>query len=70
MRIYSLLLLGPMALLHAQPPSRTLDGYIVDSVTGAPVASARVKLGTMYSSADAAGHFRFDNLSAAKYAFP
>ncbi len=43
MRIYSLLLLIPMALLHAQTPSRTLDGDIVDSVTCAPIDLASAK---------------------------
>jgi hypothetical protein len=72
MRICSFLLLFPIAVLHAQPTGRTLDGDVTDSVTGAPVASARVKLAAansepMYRTADARGHFHFDDLSGATY---
>ncbi|HEX3744344.1 MAG TPA: carboxypeptidase-like regulatory domain-containing protein [Bryobacteraceae bacterium] len=67
MRIFPLLLLVPMALLYAQKASHTLDGDIIDSITGAPVASARVKLGSLYGAADARGHFHFDNLSPTTY---
>jgi hypothetical protein len=72
MRICSFLLLFPIAVLLAQTPRRTLDGDVIDSVTGAPVASARVKLTAgnsdpIYRTADAQGRFQFDNLSAATY---
>jgi hypothetical protein len=72
MRNCSFLLLLPIAVLHAQTPGRTLDGDVIDSVTGAPVASARVKLAAgnsdpMYRTADARGHFHFENLSGTTY---
>jgi hypothetical protein len=44
MRIRSFLLFFPIVVLLAQRPERTLDGDVIDSVTGAPVAAARVKL--------------------------
>jgi hypothetical protein len=60
------------ALLNAQTPSTPLDGDIVNSVTGAPVPSARVKLVAgngepRYMSADPAGHFHFDNVPGTTY---
>jgi hypothetical protein len=72
MRISSFLLLFPIAALLAQTPGRRLDGDVIDSVTGAPVPSARVKLAAgnsdaMYRTADARGQFHFDNLSGATY---
>jgi hypothetical protein len=72
MRICSILLLLPAALLYAQAPAGALDGDVVNSVTGAPVASARVKLtggksDPRYSTADARGHFHFDNVSGASH---
>jgi hypothetical protein len=59
-------------LLRAQAPGGTLDGDVVDSVTGAPVASARVKLtggksDPRYNAADAQGHFHFENISGASH---
>jgi len=72
MRICSFLLFFPIVVLLAQTPERTLDGDVIDSGTGAPVASARVKLAAgdsdpMYRTAEARGHFHFDNLSGATY---
>ena len=71
MRLCSFLLLAPVLLLRAQAP-RALDGDVVDSVSGAPIASARVKLTAgksdpVYGAADARGHFHFDNLSGGSY---
>jgi hypothetical protein len=59
-------------VLLAQKSGRTLDGDVIDSVTGKPVAAARVKLAAVnsdpiYRTADARGHFHFDNLSGATY---
>lgn len=71
MRISSLLLLLPLAIANAQQP-RTLDGDVVDSVTGVPVASTRIKLVSgkstaVYAAADAGGHFHLDNLAPGAY---
>jgi hypothetical protein len=71
MRISSSFLLLSLAITNAQQP-RTLDGDVVDSVTGGPLALTRVKLVSgkstaLYAAADAGGHFHFDNLAATPY---
>ena len=71
MRVGLFLLLSA-AVLFAQAPPATLDGDIVNSVTGAPIPSARIKLVVnkgqpQYATADAAGHFHFDAVSSGAY---
>jgi Carboxypeptidase regulatory-like domain len=68
---FALFLLLSSAWLNAQTSPATLDGDIVNSVTGAPVPSARIKLvikgQPQYATADAAGHFHFDSVSPGSY---
>ncbi|MEI9975996.1 MAG: carboxypeptidase-like regulatory domain-containing protein [Ignavibacteriota bacterium] len=60
------------ALLHAQTTPATLDGDIVNSLTGVPIPLARVKLvagkaDPRNATADTAGHFHFDNVPRTAY---
>ena len=71
----ALLLLSSLAPVFAQTPAATmaiLEGDVVNSATSAPIAGARVKLGTgqaepVYLRSDAKGHFLFNNLLPAIY---
>lgn len=67
---FALLLILSPGRMHAQTPAATiaiLEGDVVNSATGAPIAGARVKVDTqqaepLYSKSDASGHFLFNNL--------
>jgi hypothetical protein len=72
----ALLLLLSQAHSNAQTPADTraiLEGDVVNSVTGAPSAAARIQVDPpqpaepLYVRSDAKGHFLFDNLSPAFY---
>src|ERR1017187_3186553 len=63
----------PAILAQAPAPSPAdLEGDVVNSTTGAPIAGARIKLERsaaepIYTRADAHGHFRFGNLDPGLY---
>ena len=67
--------LSPVSILAqtAAATGATLDGDVIDAVTGTPIAGARVKLAPpgqaepLYLKSDSAGHFHFRNLSPALY---
>jgi hypothetical protein len=57
--------------LRAQAPAAkpgSVEGVVTNSVTGEPVKKAAVTLGGKYTAiSDAAGHFRFDNVTPGGY---
>jgi hypothetical protein len=57
--------------LRAQAPAAkpgSVEGVVTNSVTGEPVRKAAVTLGDKYTAmTDAAGHFRFDNVTSGGY---
>ena len=60
------------AMLPAQKPAPkpgTVDGIVINSVTGEPIKKANVSLGGKYTATtDAAGRFHFDNVASGAYA--
>ena len=63
------------ARFPAQAPTPTkagVEGDVVDSVTGAPISGARIRLAAagrqpLYGRTDDRGHFAFENLAPALY---
>jgi len=59
-------------MLPAQKPDAkpgSVEGIVINSVTGEPIKKAIVSLGGKYTATtDAAGHFHFDNVASGAYA--
>jgi len=59
-------------MLHAQRPAAkpgSMEGIVINSVTGEPIKKANVSLGGKYTATtDAAGHFHFDDVASGAYA--
>jgi hypothetical protein len=70
---FPVLLLLTLPAIRAQaPPSADLEGDVINSTTGAPIAGARLKLDRyqaepIYVRSDVNGHFRFANLEPGGY---
>ena len=69
------LLAAPLALPqipHSEPGDLSMEGTVIDQVSGAPVAGARIVLSLMgqegrnLTYSDVTGHFRFDGLRASQ----
>jgi hypothetical protein len=61
------LVAAPLALAQVPDPEMWIEGAVIDAITGAPVAGARVEFQGIHVKADAAGHFRFDGLGPGSY---
>jgi hypothetical protein len=70
---FTLLLLPCLPVIHAQAPAKAdLEGDVVNSTSGAPIAGARIKLEPsqdepIFARADVNGHFRFADLDPGTY---
>jgi hypothetical protein len=61
-------LLLPLAFFFQSPRTFTIAGILVNGVTGAPIAKAKVSLGSNPSIVTGPdGRFRFDGLEAGEY---
>ena len=50
-----------------EPSNMWIEGAVINAISGAPVAGARIELQGAHVKADAAGHFRFDGLGPGSY---